>query len=157
MSDPNNKQWHPENYEAWLHEQLWPIIEARPWLWSTTIWLMYDFGSDGRNEGAQPGINDKGVATLDRQTKDAYHFYEANWNDPGRAWNNEKVLYIADWRWTDRHASANTVKVYSNVGAPSISLNGVALGTMTPYSISGKTVPNTYSHGRQPHRGCQQD
>lgn len=145
MSDPNNKQWHPENYQAWIHEQLWPIIAARPWLWGTTAWLMYDFGSDGRNEGAQPGINDKGIATLDREVKDAYLFYKANWNDPSRSWNNEKVLEIADSRWVDRHDSQVTVKVYSNLGAPTLSLNGVSLGAMSPYSISGAPIPNTYS------------
>lgn len=144
MNNPNGQQWHPENYQAWLHEQLWPIIDARPWLWSTTIWLMYDFGSDGRNEGAQPGINDKGIATIDRQTKDAYHFYEANWNDPSRSWNNEKVLYVADWRWSDRHSSAAKVKVYSNLGAPNLLHNGADLGAMAPYVISGTTIPNTY-------------
>jgi beta-galactosidase len=145
MNNPNGQQWHPENYQAWVHEQLGAIIAGRPWLFAKTIWLMYDFGSDGRNEGTQPGINDKGVATIDRQTKDAYAFYQANWNDPERAWNNEKVLYIADWRWTDRHSNAATVKAYSNLGAPTVSLNGVVIGAMNPLVIAGLTIPNAYT------------
>ncbi|MDZ4659764.1 MAG: glycoside hydrolase family 2 TIM barrel-domain containing protein [Bythopirellula sp.] len=145
MSNPNGQQWHPENYQAWVHEQLWSIIADRPWMFAKTIWLMFDFGSDGRNEGAQPGINDKGIATLDRQTKDAYHYYQANWNDPNRSWNNEQVLYIADWRWTDRHSSPATVKVYSNLDAPQLTLNGVSQGTMIPLVTGGLLIPNTYT------------
>ena len=41
---------------------------------------MFDFASDGRNEGGQPGSNDKGLVTHDRATrKDAFYFYKANW------------------------------------------------------------------------------
>ncbi|MEU9330975.1 hypothetical protein AB0D91_45875 [Streptomyces canus] len=40
---------------------------------------MFDFASDGRNEGSQPGINDKGLVTRDRQIrKDAFYWYKAN-------------------------------------------------------------------------------
>jgi beta-galactosidase len=145
MSNPNGQQWHPENYQAWIHEQLWSVMADRPFLFSKTMWLMYDFGSDGRNEGAQPGINNKGLATIDRQTKDSYHFYKANWNDPTRSWHNEEVLYIADWRWTDRHSATANVKVYSNLGAPELILNGVSQGIMTPLVTQGLLIPNTYS------------
>jgi beta-galactosidase len=145
MSNPNDQQWHPENYQASIHEQMWAAISDRPWMFCKTIWLMFDFGSYRRKEGAQPGINDKGIATLDRQTKDSFHFYQANWNDPKRDWNNEKVLYIADSRWTDRHLPEVTVKVYSNLGAPELKLNGTSLGTMDQLVTEGLLIPNTYS------------
>ncbi|HYO26323.1 MAG TPA: glycoside hydrolase family 2 TIM barrel-domain containing protein, partial [Lacipirellulaceae bacterium] len=144
MHDPNSRQWHPENYQAWVHEQLGAILAERPWVFAKTIWLMYDFGSDGRNEGAQPGINDKGVASLDRQLKDSYYFYQAHWNDPQRAWNNERVLHLADKRWTDRHGASAQVKAYSNLGAPTVKHNGVELGVMVPLVTNGLAIPNTY-------------
>jgi beta-galactosidase len=45
------------------------------------IWCLFDFASDGRNEGDHAGRNDKGLVTYDRKTKkDAFFFYKANWS-----------------------------------------------------------------------------
>jgi len=50
-------------------------------LWGTFIWQMFDSASDNRNEGEQPGINDKGLVTRDRRIrKDAFYLYKANWS-----------------------------------------------------------------------------
>ena len=45
------------------------IINKRDYLWATHIWNMFDFGSDGRNQGGEPGMNHKGLVTFDRKTK----------------------------------------------------------------------------------------
>lgn len=59
--------WHPENVQAHFHEVHLKAINARPYLWSTSVWAMFDFASDGRHEGNQPGINDKGLVSYDRK------------------------------------------------------------------------------------------
>jgi len=49
-------------------------MKERPWLWCAFIWNMFDFAIDSRNEGDQPGRNDKGLVTYDRKTKkDAFY------------------------------------------------------------------------------------
>ena len=102
--------------------------------------------SSGRNEGDASGINDKGLVTRDRTTKkDSYYYYQAAWNDPSRTWANQKVLHISESSWADRTTPSVTVTAYSNLGAPTLSLNGASLGTMTPLVISGVTIPGAYS------------
>jgi beta-galactosidase len=118
-------QWHPEEYQALFHEASWKQLQARPYIWGTFVWNMFDFASDGRNEGAQPGINDKGLVTRDRSVrKDAFYWYKANWAAT-------PTLYITSRRWTQRSDAATEIKVYSNAGSVSATLNGVALGART--------------------------
>ena len=113
--------FHPEEYQAQLHETTWLAMKTRPWIWGKFIWCMFDFGSDGRSEGDHPGINDKGLVTYDRKTrKDAFYWYKANWSE-------EPVVYITGRRMTDRKAGAMTIKVYSNAAQVSVSLNGKTL------------------------------
>lgn len=117
--------WHPEEYQALFHEAAWQQIEARPYLWGTFVWNMFDFASDGRNEGSQPGINDKGLVTRDRATrKDAFYFYKATWSVA-------PTLYITSRRWTQRSEAATRLKVYSNAAQVTASLNGVSLGAVS--------------------------
>lgn len=118
-------QFHPEEYQALLHEASWKQLAARPFIWGTFVWNMFDFASDSRNEGAQPGINDKGLVTRDRATrKDAFYWYKANWAAT-------PTLYITSRRWTTRTDATTEVKVYSNAGAVTATLNGASLGTLT--------------------------
>jgi beta-galactosidase len=115
--------WHPEEYQALLHEQTWAQLKTRDFLWGTYVWNMFDFASDGRDEGAAPGRNDKGLVTYDRATKkDAFYFYKANWS-------STPVLYLTSRRWTQRTAAATEVKVYSNASAVTVTVNGVSLGS----------------------------
>lgn len=115
-------QWHPEEYQAEYHEQSWAEIEARPFIWGSFVWNMFDFASDRRDEGAQPGINDKGLVTWDRKIrKDAFWFYRA-------AWSDEPTLQVASERWTDRTDLLTDVKVYSNATSVRATLNGTSLG-----------------------------
>ena len=86
---------------------------------------MFDFPSDGRNEGGRPGINDKGLVTRDRQIrKDAFYWYKANWA-------TTPTLYITSRRWTQRTDATTELKVYSNASLVTATLNGTSLGTLT--------------------------
>ncbi len=117
--------FHPEEYQAILHEATWAQIAARPFLWGTFVWNMFDFASDGRAEGDTNGRNDKGLVTYDRVTrKDAFFWYKANWT-------SAPFVYVTSRRWTQRTAAATTVKVYAIADSVTLTLNGVSLGSQT--------------------------
>lgn len=114
--------WHPEEWQARYHEVYWQALAARPWVWGKFIWTMFDFASDGRNEGGTPGRNDKGLVTADRKTKkDAFYFYQANWSA-------QPVLHIASQRFTPRVQPRTGVKVYANANSVELLVNGVSQG-----------------------------
>jgi beta-galactosidase len=115
-------RWHPEQYQALYHEAAWRQIEAAPWLWATFVWTGFDFASSGRNEGDGPGVNDKGLVSMDRKVrKDAYYWYQANWS-------KTPMVYIASRRAVRRTAADVEVKVYSNQPGVRLRVNGVDLG-----------------------------
>ncbi|MFF9780438.1 glycoside hydrolase family 2 TIM barrel-domain containing protein [Streptomyces sp. NPDC013978] len=117
--------WHPEEYQSLFHEAAWKQLASRPYIWGTFVWAMFDFASDGRNEGDRPGINDKGLVTRDRQIrKDAFHWYKANWA-------STPTLYITSRRWTQRTDATTELKVYSNADRVTATLNGVTLSTLS--------------------------
>jgi beta-galactosidase len=117
--------WHPEEYQAQLAETSLRAIEERPYLWGGLVWVMFDFASDGRDEGDHAGINDKGLVTYDRKTtKDAFSWYQANWSA-------QPVLHITSARDAVRTTATTDVKVYANTGPVSLRVNGVPLGTRT--------------------------
>ena len=112
---------HPEEYQAYYHSQLWPQIQARPWLWGTFVWNMFDFASDFRNEGDRPGINDKGLVTYDRKVrKDAFYYYKS-------AWTDTPTVHIVSKRWTRRTDRQTTIRVFSNAPEVKLKLNGVTM------------------------------
>jgi beta-galactosidase len=124
---PSGK-WHPEEWQAIVHEENYAAMEARPYLWATFAWVMFDFGSAGRNEGDTHGINDKGLVTADRKTrKDAFYFYKAKWSA-------EPVVYITSRRFTERTDPNTTVKIYSNCDSVELKVNGQSLGGKTETS-----------------------
>jgi len=113
---------HPEQYQTLYHEAAWRQLEHRPWLWSTFVWVGFDFPSAGRDEGDTPGFNDKGLVSFDRKIrKDAYYWYQANWSA-------RPMAHITSRRLTRRDAADAEVKVYSNQPAATLRLNGVTLG-----------------------------
>jgi beta-galactosidase len=115
-------QWHPEEWQAEVHEAAWAAIKQRPFVWGAFVWCMFDFAVDKRHEGGVPGLNDKGLVTRDRKTKkDAFYFYKANWSD-------EPVLYIASRRFTERTNAVTDVKLYSNTPTTELFVNGVSQG-----------------------------
>jgi beta-galactosidase len=114
---------HAEEYQCYFHEGYWPLLRARPFLWGTFVWALFDFASDNRNEGMSPGLNDKGLVTFDRQTKkDAFYWYKANWSA-------EPFVHINSRRFLTLPQSSNAIVVYSNATSVELALNGSSLGT----------------------------
>ena len=115
-------QWHPEEWQAEVHEAAWAAMKQRPFVWGTFVWNMFDFAVSTRHEGDVPGRNDKGLVTYDRKIKkDAFYFYQANWS-------GEPMLYIASRRFIERTNAMTDVKIYSNAGTVELLLNGKSLG-----------------------------
>ena len=118
--------WHPEEWQSLVHERDWAAMKNNPKLWGVFIWAMFDFAADWREEGGQPGLNDKGLVTRDRKLKkDAFYFYQANWS-------KKPMIYIAERRLTPRKLGKVEVKVYSNCAEIDLSVNGKSLGMATP-------------------------
>ena len=114
--------WHPEEGESKLLEETWLQIKARPWIWGTFIWNMFDFASDGRSEGDITGRNDKGLVSYDRQTrKDAFYWFQANWT-------TKPMVHINSKRFFDRSVPKTELRIYSNCNEVEVWLNGVSLG-----------------------------
>lgn len=115
-------RWHPEGFQAWYHERTWPQIAARPYLWGSWIWNMFDFSSTVRQEGDASDINDKGLVTFDRRVrKDAFHYYKAQWSD-------QPVLHVNGRRYVDRAYPVTDVRVYSNAERVSLQVNDMPAG-----------------------------
>lgn len=107
-----------EEYQAQYHEKMLKCFKKRPYIWATHVWNMFDFGSDGRNQGGEKGINHKGLVTFDRKTKkDAFFIYKAYWSD-------EPFVHICSKRYINRTDKYVNIKVYSNQDRVSLYHNG---------------------------------
>ncbi len=116
-------QWHPEEWQAIVHERAWAALKSHPFVWATFVWNLTDFTSAWRHEGGVPGRNDKGLVTADRKIKkDAFYFYKANWSD-------EPVVFITSRRFINRTVADTDVKVYSNAAKAEVFVNGISQGT----------------------------
>ncbi|MDZ5647107.1 glycoside hydrolase family 2 TIM barrel-domain containing protein [Nitrospirillum sp. BR 11828] len=114
--------FHPEDLESRLHEIWWAQLKARPYLWGTFIWTMFDFASDSRTEGDMIDTNDKGLVSYDRTVKkDVFFFYKADWSD-------QPVLHLNGRRYVDRAYPVTDVEAYSNAATARLTLNGRDLG-----------------------------
>lgn len=112
----------PEEYQSWVHEQSWPVIAARPYLFASWLWNSFDFSSTARREGDSQDINTKGLVSYDGKTrKDAFYYYRANWSA-------EPTVHITGRRYADRAYGATDIRVYSNASATELRLNGRSLG-----------------------------
>ncbi len=121
---PNLHSAHPkrgdqtEEYQAAYHEFMLGCFRRHPWLWGTFVWNMFDFASDARDEGGEPGKNHKGLVTFDRQTKkDAFYLYKA-------CWSEEPFVHICGRRRENREEKVTEVKVYSNQPQVKLLVNG---------------------------------
>lgn len=129
--------WHPEEWQALVHEWDWRDIHTHEsLLWGTYVWAMFDFAAESRNEGDASGINDKGLVTRDRATKkDAFFFYKANWTA-------EPLVYVTSRRLTQREHANTVVKVYSNCEEVELFVNEQSLGVSKPDDIRIARWPN---------------
>ena len=125
-------KWHsakPENhdyteeYQAYYHQKMLETFAARPYLWATHVWNMFDFAADARDEGGCVGRNNKGLVTYDRKTrKDAFFVYKA-W------WTTEPMVHICGSRFTDRAPGQRDITVVTNCEAVTLLINGAEAGT----------------------------
>ena len=109
---------YSEEYQALYHEYMAKMLDERPWIWSSHVWNMFDFGCAARNEGGVAGRNNKGLMTMDRKTKkDAYYVYKAYWNP-------EPMVHICGRRYAQRAGETTEIRVYSNQPSVTLYVNG---------------------------------
>lgn len=126
--------WHTENpqmrdysetYQAAYHEHMCRIIDERPWLWSTHVWNMFDFGVDSRDEGGVQGRNNKGLVTMDRKIrKDAFYVCKAFWSD-------EPFVRILGRRFAQRDAGGTRLSVATNLPVVTLLIDGEPFATLS--------------------------
>ncbi len=109
---------YSEEYQALYHEHMAKVLEERPWIWSSHVWNMFDFGCAARNEGGVAGRNNKGLMTMDRKTKkDSYYVYQAYWS-------KKPMVHLCGKRYAERSGDTTEIRVYSNQPKVSLYLNG---------------------------------
>ena len=132
---------YTESYQCLYHEHMLRMIEARPWLWATHVWNLFDFGADGRDEGGKPGQNQKGLVTFDRELKkDAFYLYKAAWN------RREPFVHLCGSRYVDRAEDVTEVKAYSNQDTVSLYVDGKLLETKAGRTVFTFRVPLAGEH-----------
>ncbi|MDR3366673.1 MAG: beta-galactosidase [Prevotellaceae bacterium] len=118
-------QFYPETFATKFHEVQWGIISKHPYLLASYVWNMFDFATPASAQGGVPARNMKGLVTFDRKVKkDAFYLYKASWS-------REPVIYITQRRASERKNRITTVAVYSNLGAPTLYVNGAPLEKCT--------------------------
>ncbi len=119
---PDNHDY-TEEYASYYHHEMLKIFAARPYLWATHVWNMFDFAADARDEGGVKGRNNKGLVTYDRKTKkDAFYVYKAYWNP-------EPMVYVAGGRFADRAPDERNIIVYTNQPSVTLIVNGEEIAT----------------------------
>lgn len=112
----------PEEYMSYVHEQNWPILKAKPYLWATWLWVAFDFATTVRREGDADDVNTKGMVSYDRKVKkDVFFYYKANWS-------NAPTVHVAGRRYVDRAYAVTDVRVYSNAPVTELAVNGRTIG-----------------------------
>lgn len=109
---------YTEEYQAYYHEEMIKQISARPYLWATHVWNMFDFAADARAEGGENGMNHKGLVSFDRKyKKDSFYAYKAWLSD-------EPFVHICSKRYVERVEDVTSVTVYSNLDYIDLYANG---------------------------------
>ncbi len=124
-SDEPAKMDYTEEYQVLLHENACETFAARPWIWGTFVWNMFDFGSSFRREGGTLGRNNKGLVTMDRKIKkDSYYVYKA-W------FSKEAFVHIDGRRYYARPGKTTTIRIHSNQKSVSLYADGKLVDTQT--------------------------
>lgn len=109
---------YSEDYQALYHEHMAKVLDERPWIWSSHVWNMFDFGCAARDEGGVSGRNNKGLVTMDRKTrKDSFYIYKAYWN-------KTPMVHLCGKRYAQRAGETTEIRVYSNLPSVALYLNG---------------------------------
>ncbi len=113
---------YSEAYQALYHECMAKMLEERPWIWSSYVWNMFDFGCAARDEGGVAGRNNKGLVTMDRRVKkDSFYIYKAYWNP-------EPMVHICGRRYAKRAGEETEVRIYTNQPSVTLYINCRKLG-----------------------------
>lgn len=125
---------YSEEYQALYHEHMAKVLDERPWIWSSHVWNMFDFGCAARNEGGVGGRNNKGLVTMDRRTKkDSYYIYQAYWT-------KTPMVHICGRRYAQRAGGTTEIRVYSNQPEVELLINGKSMGKQTGDKVFVFTV-----------------
>jgi len=117
---------YSEDYQALYHEHMAKVLAERPYIWSSHVWNMFDFGCAARNEGGVAGRNNKGLVSMDRKIKkDSYYIYKAYWNP-------EPMVHLCGKRYAIRDGEVTEIKVYTNLEKIELFLNGKKAGEQEP-------------------------
>lgn len=110
-----------ESFATKFHEIQWGVISKHQYLLASYIWNTFDFATPLSSQGGVHSRNMKGLVTFDRKTKkDPFYWYKANWS-------KEPVLYLTQRRVVNRENEYTSVTVYSNIGTPSLFVNGTEI------------------------------
>lgn len=132
---------YTEEYQALYHEHMLKMINARPYLWATHVWNLFDFAADGRDDGGKHGENQKGLVTFDRQLrKDAFYLYKAAWN------KTEPFVHLCGKRYVNRCEDTTEIKVYSNCPAVRVYVDDTLVGTAEGETVFTFSVPLLGEH-----------
>lgn len=108
---------YTEEYQLHYHLNAIKTFMKRDFVYGSYVWNMFDFGSDGRDEGGLKGINAKGLVSFDRKLKkDAYFLYKAYWSE-------DPFIYLAGRRFINRHKTINDIIVLTNLNHFKVYLN----------------------------------
>ena len=125
---------YSEEYQALYHEHMAKMLEERPWIWSSHVWNMFDFGCAARDEGGVAGRNNKGLVTLDRKVKkDSYYIYQAYWN-------KQPMVHLCGKRYAQRAGETTEIRVYSNQPSVTLFLNGEKVEELSAEKVFVFTV-----------------
>lgn len=120
---------YSEEYQALYHECLAKMLDERPWIWSSHVWNMFDFGCAARDEGGVAGRNNKGLVTMDRKTKkDSYYVYQAYWT-------KSPMVHLCGRRYAQRAGETTQIRVYSNQPTVTLYLNGEKVEEQTAEKV----------------------
>lgn len=132
--DPRIHSFAPVRFDksleyGMLYHQIYiAAILKRPFVAGAAVWNLADFNSETRDE-TMPHINNKGLLTLDRQPKNTYYLYKANFQ-------TKPYLKIGDGSWkvrggiatSNEHTLTQPLQVISNTDTVELFVNGKSLG-----------------------------
>lgn len=125
---------YSEEYQALYHEHLAKVLDERPWMWSSHVWNMFDFGCAARDEGGVAGRNNKGLMTMDRKIKkDSYYIYHAYWS-------KKPMVHVCGRRYAQRAGETTQIRVYSNLPEVELLLDGRSVEKKTGEKVFVFTV-----------------
>lgn len=129
-SSTPKRQDYSEEYQCLYHEEMLRTINARPYLWSTYVWNMFEFAADRRKEGGTVGMNSKGLITYDRRIKkDSFYLYKAYWT-------KEPFVHICSRRFKERPGDTTSIKVYgTGIDAVRLLVDGVQVAEVVDEHI----------------------